>query len=421
MTAVCVVLGIVIWRTTSHRPKFSIGPALAPGIVAPQIAIGMGGATLLAPNGSLWVWGYSGTTFRKGTFSEIPSQLGSETDWAQVVTGGWNNTFALKTNGTLWGWGGYEGESHGMPNPLFQFTRSAQPTRIGIDTNWAQIRAGRARTVALKTDGSLWAWGQNEFGEVGDGTTNHFQPNITRITKDSDWKAIAISDRSSFALKKNGTIWAWGANFFDEYWNIDRKKLDLTPRQIDPNTNWVAICVGYYGLFALKTDGTLWICNRKGVEGRKNYWSSNVSDDQSSIFIQFDSGRDWQRIYGFETGLFAVKRDASSWFFGGDTSWLIGLGKVPPEGTKALSPCSVEPWAFDEQIGTTLLLARDGTLWSFGERIGYDETTLLKIQNAGSILGEHWPGYWVRKKLAVNQVPNKIWELPLQMRKSLGQ
>ncbi len=159
--ALVLVFGIVIWKFTSHHPKISIGTALPPGIVSPQLAIGLGGATLLAPDGSLWIWGYTGTMFRKGTNTDIPVQLGVETDWSQIAMGGWNNTFAIKTNGTLWGFGGYECETHGLPNPMKRYTISAQPARIGADTNWAQIRAGKGYNLALKTDGSLWAWGQN--------------------------------------------------------------------------------------------------------------------------------------------------------------------------------------------------------------------------------------------------------------------
>ena len=225
IVALVVVLGIVIWRFTSHRPEVTIGRLLPPGNVSPQLAIGLGGATLLAPNGSLWVWGYTGTFSRKGTNTEVPIQLGSETDWSQIAMGGWNNTFALKTNGTLWGWGGYEVESHGLPNPMKRYTKSAQPAQIGNSTNWTQIRAGQAYNLALKADGSLWAWGANDYGQAGDGTTNDFQPEITRITPDHDWKAIAIGDDYdvyySFALKQNGTVWGWGPNIFDAPWNID--------------------------------------------------------------------------------------------------------------------------------------------------------------------------------------------------------
>ena len=264
------------------HPKLSLGTSLPPGIVAPQIAIGLGGATLLAPNGSLWIWGYTGNIFRKRTNTEVPIQLGSETDWSQIAMGGWNNTFAIKTNGTLWGFGGYECETHGIPNPMQRYTKSTQPARIGADTNWMQIRAGRGYNLALKTDGSLWAWGQNDNGQLGTGTTNDFQPDITRITQDHDWIAIAIGDfdykaNYSFALKQNGTVWGWGPNIFDAPWNVDRKKLNLTPRQIDPGTNWTAISFGYLALFALKADGTLWICDRNRNGGRKRLYGTKCS------------------------------------------------------------------------------------------------------------------------------------------------
>jgi hypothetical protein len=426
IVALVVVLGIVIWRFTSHHPEVSIGTSLPPGNVSPQLAIGLGGATLLAPNGSLWVWGYTGTFLRKGTNTEVPIQLGSETDWSQIAMGGWNNTFALKTNGTLWGWGGYEVESHGFPNPMKRYTKSAQPAQIGNDTNWTQIRAGQAHNLALKADGSLWGWGANDYGQVGDGTTNDFQPEITRITPDHDWKAIAIGNDYnvyySFALKQNGTVWGWGPNLFDAPWNVNRKNLDLTPRQIDPGTNWAAISWGSLSLFALKDDHTLWICDRNRNEGQKSYWSSGAANDQSSIFAQLDPGHDWQRINDIGVGLIAVKSNGSHWFFGNNKTRLLGLRNSPSAGAARLLPCGVEPWAFAEQGYTTLLFARDGTLWSLGERIGYDSTTLGKIETtADRILGQRVAkdvGAWAFQRLAVDRVPTKIWELPPKIRKS---
>jgi hypothetical protein len=424
--AFVIVLGIVIWRFTSHRSKFSIGAPLPPGIVTPQLAISYGGATLLAPNGSLWVWGYTGTSLRKGTNTEVPIQLGSETDWSQIAMGWWNNTFALKTNGTLWGWAGYEYESHGFPNPMKHYTKSAQPAQIGNETNWTQIRAGLAHNLALKADGSLWAWGANDFGQVGDGTTNDFQPEITQITPDHDWRAIAIgdnyNDNYSFALKQNGTLWGWGANFFDTPWDVNRKRLVLAPRQIDPGTNWTAISLSSFYLFALKDDHTLWVCDRYRKEGRKDYWTSNSTGNQSSIFAQLGQARDWEGIHGFETGLLAVKRDGSHWLFGNYKMELLGVRNTPSPGTKPLLRCRVEPWAFAELGNTTLLLAKDGTLWSLGERIGIDKAILVKAKNTRErVLGDHWPslGDWVFKKLAVDQAPHKIWELPPEIRKSL--
>ena len=109
---------------------------------------------------------------------------------------------ALRRDGTLWGLGRNISGELAQPNPTNHFT---QPIQIGIETNWTQIRVGLAHSLALKSDGSLWAWGQNDHGQVGDGTrSNKFAP--TRISAERDWQSIEAGAFNSFALKKDGTI-----------------------------------------------------------------------------------------------------------------------------------------------------------------------------------------------------------------------
>ena len=111
-----------------------------------------------------------------------------------------------------------------------------------------------------------------------------------------------------------------------------------------------------------------------------------------AFFAQLDQGHYWQRINGFGAGLIAVKRDSSYRFFGDSRVGFLGLGNAPRGQAKSLFPCGVEPWAFDENADTSLLLAKDGTLWSLGQRIGIDEAILVNAKNTReSILGDRWP------------------------------
>jgi alpha-tubulin suppressor-like RCC1 family protein len=105
----------------------------------------------------------------------------------------------------------------GLNVKLHKYTQAAaaKPTRIGLDTDWAQISVGDGHCLALKTDGSLWAWGQNDCGQVGDGTTNQtFRPKV--ISSSKDWKAIAAGAFSSYALKSDHSLWAWGGGDYPD-------------------------------------------------------------------------------------------------------------------------------------------------------------------------------------------------------------
>jgi alpha-tubulin suppressor-like RCC1 family protein len=108
-------------------------------------------------------------------------------------------------------------------------------------------------SLALKNDGSLWGWGNNMVGELGNGTSNN-ESLPTLIGTDRDWREIAAAHFTSFALKQNGTLWEWGQARL----GVIHGGIHLVPTQINPGTNWCAVSAGGDMALALKTDGTLW-------------------------------------------------------------------------------------------------------------------------------------------------------------------
>jgi len=144
------------------------------------------------------------------------------------MASGNSHSLAVKTNGTVVGWGN---NTAGQSTPP-----------IGL-TNVIAVAAGDSQSLALKSDGSLWAWGQNDHGQVGDGTrSNKFAP--TRISAERDWQSIEAGAFNSFALKKDGTIWGWGLDPITGG-NSDSS---TAQQQIDPGTNWVGLSSGDYCL-----------------------------------------------------------------------------------------------------------------------------------------------------------------------------
>jgi alpha-tubulin suppressor-like RCC1 family protein len=140
---------------------------------------------------NLWTWGFNvygalgdGTTARKST----PIQVGSLTNWKQVVVG-YRHTAAVKTDGTLWtcGYNGYGQLGDGTT------VDKSSPIQVGSLTNWKQVAGGHMHTAAVKTDGTLWTWGDNYMGELGDGTggigTNKSSP--IRVGLLTNWKQVA--------------------------------------------------------------------------------------------------------------------------------------------------------------------------------------------------------------------------------------
>ena len=136
------------------------------------------------------------------------------------IAAGDDHTIALRSNGTLWAWGwnGYGQVGDGTT------TDRHSPVQIGSDTNWVAIAAGDWHTIALKSNGTLWSWGSNGLGQLGDGTTTNKNRPV-QIGSDPTWVAIAGGYYHTIALKSNGTLWAWGWNGYGQLGdgtNIDK-------------------------------------------------------------------------------------------------------------------------------------------------------------------------------------------------------
>ena len=265
--AVAAALILIVLLAVQHSLQTAgmwVGKALPTGNVRPQLAVieGVGEAWLLAPDGSLWGWGKSSPACGFA-LTAIPRRFGSDTNWLKLATSR-VQAVGLKDDGSLWGWGLTQQLTNGD---------YSTPTRIGTATNWVQAAAGVRECLALKNDGSLWAWGYNDMGAIGDRYDRSSRATLPMIGSDHDWLVVAASQGTSFAVKTNGTLWAWG--FIDG-------KVENTPRRLDRGTNWVMIAAGEYEMMALKSDGTI--------------WRKVISDYHPEAMTQIGRDNDWKEI-----------------------------------------------------------------------------------------------------------------------------
>jgi len=234
-------------------------------------------------DGTLWGWGENtngqlgdGTTIDRTS----PFQLGTANNWKSLAIGGGGGEFviAIKTDGTLWSWGNNSDGQLGIGNNTNTFT----PTQVGTDNKWAQVSASRLYAIGLKTDGTLWGWGKNSYGNLGtSNTTSYNAP--TQIGVQNDWASICSMIENNFvlAIKSNGTLWAWGNNITGAYGNGTTISNNF-PTQIGTSTNWksAAVCDGGSSAYsiAIKTDNTLWAwgANFYGQLGNGTNTSTNT-------------------------------------------------------------------------------------------------------------------------------------------------
>jgi hypothetical protein len=217
-------------------------------------------------DGTLWAWGDN----RRGqlgqnnrTYYSSPVQIPGTT-WSSVSAIGYFGSLAIKTDGTLWSWG--ENEYGQLGQNTAGTTRYSSPTQIPGNT-WSSVSGGRLCTLATKTDGTLWSWGYNFRGQLG-------QNNIIRCSSPiqipgTTWSSVRVYN-STIATKTDGTLWSWGYNTYGQL-GQNNVTYYSSPVQI-PGTTWSSVSIGYHHSIASKTDGTLWQWGRNeyGQLGQNN-------------------------------------------------------------------------------------------------------------------------------------------------------
>jgi len=187
--------------------------------VLPRVLAMAGGSfhSVAVSDGARWTWGRNsvgqlGDGTNTDSSAAVPVSDGG-INWVAVTAGG-NDTVALKSDGTVWSWGSNSVGQLGNGTTLGSNVPVQVVTSVGGPalTNVAAVAAGSNHTVALKSDGTLWAWGNGLSGQLGNGTDINSNVPVQEFTKATDWVAVTAGNGHTVALKSDGSLWAWGAN-----------------------------------------------------------------------------------------------------------------------------------------------------------------------------------------------------------------
>ena len=349
--------------------------------VAEELYTFAGGKTHSAgikTDGTLWTWGNNAygltrsgqlgigeSTVERST--PVTTFAGGST-WKQVSVGYYHSA-AVKTDGTLWTWG--NGGSGRLGNNLTTI-RSTPVTTFAGGTTWKQVACGSNHTAAIKTDGTLWTWGSGLNARLGANNTNNSNTPITTFAGGTTWKHVSAGDTHTAAIKTDGTLWIWGSNLnvqlgINQSSSITRSTPVTT---FAGGTTWSQVSCGVLHTAAVKTDGTLWTW---GYTGGGRLGNTIATGSRSTPVTTFSGGTNWKQVSCGVLHTAAVKTDGTLWTWGFGTSGQLGNAQITNKSTPVTTFAGGTTW---KQVAAgdthTIALRDDGTtkeLFSFGNNV----------------------------------------------------
>ena len=279
-------------------------------------------AHAIKQDGTLWGWGYNeqGGQIGDGTATtrNSPVQIGSLTTWARANGGSYHSIF-LSTAGKLYA----TGTPHAKGGTgLGNNTAYSSPVQIGSLTTWAYPAASQYNSACIKTDGTLWTWGSGQNGQSGRGDILSIS-SPEQVGSLTNWsKIVFFRGGNAAAIKTDGTLWTWG-NGGDGALGDGTVVNKSSPVQVGSLTTWAYVACGAYHKMAIKTDYTMW------GWGKNNQGNLAQGDEvYRSSPVQIGAGTAWWRVSCTQDSVSAVARNGTLWSWGGGGVGRLGTGAV---------------------------------------------------------------------------------------------
>jgi alpha-tubulin suppressor-like RCC1 family protein len=310
-------------------------------------------------NGTLWSWGNNSfgqtTNFSLSTGNQLVPSATYMNTWKQISCG-YYYCIGIQNNGTLWSFGA---------NSLGQLGINTTPTigvsspiQIGNLNTWTQISCGYQSAAAIQSNGTLWTWGNDGYGQLAQNNTQSYSSPI-QVGALSVWTQVSAGSRHMLGLQSNGTLWAWGTNGQGQLGNNTSTSFS-SPIQIGALTSWAKISAGFFNSYAIQSNGTLWAwgLGQSGALGL-----SDVTNRSSPV--QVGTLSTWTKVYGGYFYALAIQSNGTLWSWGQDTYGALGLG----DNTNRSSPVQVgalSGWTSISASVYTSSAIQNGALYMMG-------------------------------------------------------
>jgi alpha-tubulin suppressor-like RCC1 family protein len=341
-------------NTTTNRS--SPVQTIAYGANWKQVSVSNNYSAAIKTDGTLWCWGFNyygqiGDNTVTSRSSPVQTVVFG-TNWKQVACGP-NHTAAIKTDGTLWTWG--ENYGFGKLGDNTATKRSSPVQTVAGGSNWKQVSATYGNTAAIKTDGTLWLWGQGVNGQLGDNFTSARSSPVQTVTFGTNWNQVSCGPSSTAAIKKDGTLWCWGNNNNGQLGDNTVVSKSSPVQTVVFGTNWKQVSCGPSSIAAIKTDGTLWSWGR-GIYGELG---DNTAVNKSSPVQTIAIGTNWKQISCGSLSIAAIKTDGTLWSWGSNYYGGIGDNTVTNRSSPVQTIIGGNTWKFVSTYNQTAAI-KDG-------------------------------------------------------------
>jgi len=341
------------WNNYGQMGQNSINPAPAGGVSSPiqiagttwsKVAATKDGGLAIKTDGTLWGMGDNDNGIlgqNNETRYSSPVQIPGTT-WSDVSSTTSPRSGGVKSDGTIWLWGANGHGQMAQNGP----SNTAYSSPVQVPGTYEACEIATFSPLALKTDGSLWSWGRSEKGSLGVPSIAHDAHKSSPVQISGTWSGSKIAaDYNGMAIKTDGTLWIWGTNYYGNL-GLNQANAQRTgqssPTQI-PGTTWANIATAYDLCIATKTDGTMW------VWGRNNDGALGInspSDSHRSSPTQLP-GTNWVAVSTRGSSCSATKTDGTLWTWGMGAGGRLATNSV----TYFSSPVQVPGTAWTQEMG----------------------------------------------------------------------